>query len=97
MVGSLRHDGNFITFPTVVLLLHQVVSGPEGHEVSVVGGGGDRDGARAADVGVAQLVRQLLQLVCLEPAQRHDIRYGSQTKSRSLDGTVSYCTNGVSY
>ena len=34
--------------------------------MGVVGRGGDGDGARASDVGVAQLVGQLLQLVSIE-------------------------------
>ena len=34
--------------------------------MGVVGGGGDGDGPGAADVGVAQLVGQLLQLVRVE-------------------------------
>ena len=44
----------------VVVLLYEVVAGAEGDEVGVVGGRGDGDGARAADVGVAELVGQLL-------------------------------------
>ena len=43
-----------------------MVPGPEGHQVGVVGRGGDRDAASAPDIGVAQLVRQLLQLVRVE-------------------------------
>jgi len=54
------------SLPAVVLLLHQVVPGPEGHQVGVVGRGGDGDGPGAPDVGVAQLVGQLLQLVSIE-------------------------------
>ena len=34
--------------------------------MSVVSGGGDGDGAGAADVGVAQLICQLLQLVSIK-------------------------------
>ena len=49
-----------------MLFLHQVVPGPEGHQVGVVGRGGDGDGPGAPDVGVAQLVGQLLQLVSVE-------------------------------
>ena len=52
--------------PTVVLLLHQMVAGSEGHQVGVVGRGRDGDGPGAPDVGVAQLVGQLLQLVSIE-------------------------------
>ena len=50
----------------VVLLVDDVVPGPDGHQVGVVGGGGDGDGARAPHVGVAQLVGQLLKLVSVE-------------------------------
>ena len=49
--------------------LHSIPSyipSAEGDEVGVVGGRGDGDGAGAADVRVAELVRQLLQLVRLE-------------------------------
>ena len=52
--------------PTVVLLLHQMVAGSEGHQVGVVSRGRDGDGPGAPDVGVAQLVGQLLQLVSIE-------------------------------
>ena len=55
--------------PTIMLLLHQMVAGSEGHQVGVVGRGRDGDGPGAPDVGVAQLVGQLLQLVSLEPRQ----------------------------
>lgn len=47
----------------VMLLVHQVVPGPEGDQVSIVGWRGDRHGARAAHVGVTQLVGEDLQLV----------------------------------
>lgn len=47
----------------VVLLLHQVVARPEGHQVGVVGGGGNADGASAAHIRVAQLVCEALQLI----------------------------------
>lgn len=47
----------------VVLLLHQVVPGAEGHEVRVVGRRGDGHGPSAPHVRVAQLVSQALQLV----------------------------------
>jgi len=52
--------------PPVVLLVHQVVAGAEGHQVGVVGRRRDGDGARAADVGVAQLVGEELELVAGE-------------------------------
>lgn len=41
---------------SIVVLLYQMVSGTEGHQVGVVGGGGDGHATGAADVGVAQLV-----------------------------------------
>lgn len=47
----------------VVLLVHQVVPGPEGHQVSVVCRRRDGHGACAAHVGVTQLVGEDLQLV----------------------------------
>ena len=51
------------TLARVVVLVHQVVSRSKRHQVCVVGGGGDGDGARAANISVAQLVSQHLQLV----------------------------------
>ena len=39
----------------VVLLLDQVVTSPESHEVSIVSGRRDRDGSCAADVSVTKL------------------------------------------
>lgn len=47
----------------VMLFIHQVVPGPEGHQVSVVRGRRDRHRARAAHVSVTQLVSEDLQLV----------------------------------
>ena len=38
----------------------------EGHQVRVVGGGGDGDTPGAPGVGVAQLVSQLLELISAE-------------------------------
>lgn len=52
----------FFNIP-VVLFVHQVITGPEGHQVGVVGRRRDGDGARAAHVGVTQLVGEDLQLV----------------------------------
>lgn len=49
--------------PPVVLFVHQVVASAERHQVRVVGRRGDGDGARAADVGVAQLVGEQLELI----------------------------------
>lgn len=41
----------------------EMVAGPEGHEMGVVGGCRDGHGPGAADVRVTQLVREHLQLV----------------------------------
>ena len=60
---SARHER---ALARVVVLVHQVVSRSKRHQVCVVGGGGDGDGARAPNVGVAQLVSQLLELVSVE-------------------------------
>lgn len=49
-----------------MLFLHEMVASPEGDEMSVIGWRRYRHRARAADVGVAQLVRQTLQLVAVE-------------------------------
>ena len=54
------------SLPTVVLLLHQMVAGSEGHQVGVVSRGRNGDGPGAPDVGVAELVGQLLELVSIE-------------------------------
>ena len=58
--------GRVLLCSPVVLLVHQVVAGAEGHQVGVVGWRGDGDGAGAAHVGVAQLVGEQLELVCGE-------------------------------
>ena len=50
----------------VMFLLNKVIACPECDEVGVVGGGGDRHTAGAANVRVAQLVGQHLQLVRAE-------------------------------
>lgn len=52
--------------PPVMLLVYQVIASTEGHQVGVVGGCGDGYGARAADVGVAQLVGEQLELIGCE-------------------------------
>lgn len=46
-----------------MFFVHQVVPGPEGHQVRVVSWRGDGHGARAAHVGVTQLVGENLQLI----------------------------------
>lgn len=48
----------------VMILVHQMVPGPERHQPGVVGRSWNRDRPRTADVGVTQLVRQQLELVC---------------------------------
>lgn len=52
--------------PPVVLFVNQVVAGAEGHQVGVVGWRWDGDGACAADISVAQLVGEELELVAGE-------------------------------
>lgn len=49
-----------------MLFVDQVVARTEGHQVGVVGRCWDGDGARAADIGVTQLVSEKLELVCSE-------------------------------
>lgn len=63
MVSSVTLPGGMASFSTVVLLVHQVVPGPEGHQVSIVRRRRDGHGACAAHVGVTQLVGEDLQLV----------------------------------
>jgi hypothetical protein len=46
-----------------VLFIHQVVPGPEGHQVSIVRWCWDGHGARTPHVGVTQLVGEDLQLI----------------------------------
>ena len=46
-----------------MLLVEDVVSGPNGDQVGVVSGGGNGDASGATGVGVAQLVGQGLELV----------------------------------
>ncbi len=46
-----------------------MVAGAEGDQMGVVGRRRNRDGAGASDVGVAQLVRQVLDVVRREPEQ----------------------------
>lgn len=80
-----------------MFFIHQVVPGPEGHQVSVVGRRRDGHRARAAHVGVTQLVGEDLQLVRREtivipkhvvvggPACSLEADRGSETQ-RSLRG-----------
>lgn len=51
------------SFSTVMLFIHQMVPGAEGHQVSIVGWGRYGHRARAAHIGVTQLVGQNLQLI----------------------------------
>lgn len=50
-------------FVPVVLLLDQVVTGAECHQVGIVSRRWDGDGAGTPDVRVAELIRQALELV----------------------------------
>ena len=61
---------NLLTFSTVNLLLYEMVSGSECHEMSVVCGGGDRNATGATHIRVTQLVGQLLQLVSFESGKQ---------------------------
>ena len=55
-----------LLYPPLVLPLLEVVACPEGDQVGVVGGGGVGDAAGAADVGVAELVGEALELIGVE-------------------------------
>jgi len=71
-----------------VVFVHQVVAGSEGHQPGVVGRRRDGDGARAADVGVAQLVGEELQLVGGETVVvPQDVVVGRTTGSLRRDVT----------
>jgi len=50
-----------------MLLLHQMITGSEGHKMSVVSGSRNRDTPCATDIGVTELIGQLLELVSLKP------------------------------
>ena len=84
----LAAPGEVASLPAVVLLLHQVVAGAEGNEMGVVRRSRNGDAACAADVSVAQLVRQLLQLVRVEVivVPQHVVVAGS---ARALDPLVA--------
>lgn len=61
-----RHQltiSNVFASSPVMVFVHQMVSGAESHQPGVVGGRRDGDGARAADVRVAELVGEELQLI----------------------------------
>ncbi len=49
-----------------MVLVDEMIPGPEGYQVSVVGRRGDADTPGASDVGVTQLVRQSLDVVRYE-------------------------------
>lgn len=63
MVSAVTLPGGMASFSTIMFLIHQVVPGPEGHQVSIVCWRRDGYGARAAHVGVTQLVGENLQLI----------------------------------
>ena len=52
--------------PSVFLLL-KVIASPEGHQVGVVGRSRIGDAPSAANIGVAQLVGQALEIIGVEP------------------------------
>ena len=64
--GVLAGAAGLTSFPAVVFAVDQVIAGTEGDEMGVVGGGGDGHRAGTADVGVAHLIGELLQLVGAE-------------------------------
>lgn len=63
VVSSVTLPGGMASFSAVVFFVHQVVPGPEGHQVSIVRWRRDGHGACAAHVGVTQLVGEDLQLI----------------------------------
>lgn len=74
----------------VVIFVHQVVACSESHQSGVVGRRRDGDGAGAADVGVAQLVGEELQLVRSETVVvPEDVVVGGTAGSLRTDGTPS--------
>lgn len=54
--GAVPHSEKPGTCSPIVFFVHQVVPGPEGHQVSIVSGSWDGHRARAAHIGVTQLV-----------------------------------------
>lgn len=87
-VTAITLPGHVAPLRTVVVLVDEVVSRSEGHKPSVVGGRRDGHGASAADVRVAQLVRQQLQLVRCEAVivPEHMVMRGT---TRALDACVA--------
>lgn len=63
MVSSITLPGGMASFGTVMFFVHQVVPGPEGHQVGIVCWRRDGHGACAAHIGVTQLVGENLQLI----------------------------------
>jgi len=61
------HPGVCRALSPVVLLVHEMVPCSEGHQPGVVRRGRDGDRPGAAHVGMAQLVREDLQLIRGEP------------------------------
>jgi len=49
-----------------VLLLHQVIPGSERHQMGVVGRSGNGNRSGTADIGVAELVGELLKLISVK-------------------------------
>lgn len=74
----------------VVIFVHQVVARSESHESGVVRRRWDGDGAGAADVRVAQLVGEELQLISSETVVvPEDVVVGGTAGSLSTDQTLS--------
>lgn len=63
MVSPITLPGGMASFSTIVFFIHQVVPGPEGHQVSIVCWCWDGHGACATHIGVTQLVGEDLQLI----------------------------------
>jgi len=47
----------------IMILIHQMVSCPESHQMSIVGWSRDRDGPSAANISMAKLVSQNLKII----------------------------------
>ena len=62
----LRPTRDVRSLSRVMVLFHQVVPCPERHQVGIISRGGDADRTSAAHIGVAKLVSELLQLICIK-------------------------------
>ena len=68
--GTPRTGSSTVRSGQVIVML----PGPVGHQVGVVGGGGEGDGAGAPAVEVTEVVGQGLQLVRRKVAERRNMR-----------------------